>query len=308
MSGQTHFSHVLVIENPKSGQTESRTSAFIEALGREGVYVEVRELGSGPIEALLHDVEDFGAVVAAGGDGTVSAVAHALNGRLVPLLAYPAGTANLIAQNLHLPGDPRELARILLAGHTLTIDLAEMEVDGRTVGFTMLAGAGADAAMIRDSEALKSQFGVSAYVVAALRQVNHPRVPFRITVDDALVEVEAVAVMVANFGMANFRLPIANGISPTDGLLTVVVVTNSNRLGLLPDFINSLRSRLNLGDPVFTGNIEVFQARSVTVEADQPLPVQYDGEACGDSTPFTARVLPGAVRFLTEVSEDDLLT
>ena len=297
-----------MIENPRSGQTEGKTAAFGETLAREGVYVVHRRLDEGPLDALLQDADQFQAVVAAGGDGTVSAVAHALIGRATPLLAYPAGTANLIAQNLHLPGDPAGLAGVLLAGRSLTVDLAELELAGRTLGFTMLAGVGADAAMIRDSEALKAQFGVGAYVVAALRQVNHPRVPFRLTVDGQAHEIEAVAVMVANFGMANFRLPIAGGISPTDGRLAVVVVTGTHRLGLIPDFINSVRSRLSLGDPQFTGNLEVFQAREVRVEADRPLPVQYDGETCEDATAFTARVLPDAARFLTSVTAEDLLT
>lgn len=315
MVGQTHFSHppgargpVLLIENPRSGQTNAGTEAFTAYLRALGVAVEQRSLDGRPLSALLDDAQRFAAVVAAGGDGTVSAVAHALRERPRPILAYPAGTANLIAQNLNLPGDPQALARILLRGHGVTVDLAELEVGGRQLGFTMLAGAGADAAMIRDSDALKGRFGVMAYVLAALKQVGHPRVPFRLTLDGRLVEIEAVAVMVANFGMANFRMPIASGISPTDGQLSVVAVTGAHPLGLLPDFLNSLHARLNLGDPVLKGNVEVFEARQVLVEADGQVPVQYDGEVCDDCTPFSARVLPKAARFLSDTTPDLLMT
>ena len=42
----------------------------------------------------------------------------------------------------------------------------------------------------------------------------------------------------------------------------------------------------------------------VTVEATPPLAVQYDGEVTGSTTPFTARMLPEAARFV--VSEECL--
>ncbi len=42
----------------------------------------------------------------------------------------------------------------------------------------------------------------------------------------------------------------------------------------------------------------------MTVEATPPLAVQYDGEVTGSTTPFTARMLPEAARFV--VSEECL--
>lgn len=41
-------------------------------------------------------------MIAAGGDGTVSSVAHALAGSGMPIMVYPAGTANLVALNLEV--------------------------------------------------------------------------------------------------------------------------------------------------------------------------------------------------------------
>ena len=62
--------------------------------------------GTTSIDSLL-DASDFDVVVASGGDGTVTSVAawHANTG--VPLLPYPAGTANLLSLNLAQPNEPR---------------------------------------------------------------------------------------------------------------------------------------------------------------------------------------------------------
>ena len=54
---------------------------------------------------LARDAVSAGArlVVAAGGDGTVRACAHALAGTGVPLAIVPRGTANLAARALRIP-------------------------------------------------------------------------------------------------------------------------------------------------------------------------------------------------------------
>nr|WP_043816615.1 diacylglycerol kinase family protein [Deinococcus maricopensis] len=302
---------VLVVHNPKSGQGDSQLPTFLDRLRERGVHIEERELSvDTPIADLVHDLEDFTALVGAGGDGTVSALAYAARDREIPLLAYPAGTANLIAQNLELPRDPNTLADILIAGHTIRLDLGEIEVgsEGQRHGFAMLAGAGADAAMIRDSEELKERYGVMAYVLSAMKQVNPKKTTFNLVVDGEPRQFEGIGVMVANFGMANYRLPITSDISPSDGRFTVVLLKAGNIFRLIPNLIDSVRAKLNLGDPMFSGNLETFEAHEVTVDAAEPFPLQYDGELHVETTPFTARILPGAIRFFTPAAKQDLDT
>ena len=311
MTGQTTSPtrRVLVVFNPRSGQGDSGLPEFVEFLRDSGAEVTERELQPDvPLGESVQDLANYSAVVAAGGDGTVSGVAYAVRGQDVPLLAYPAGTANLIAQNLDLPRDPAELARIVLAGHAVRVDLGEVEVRGEKSGFCMLAGAGADAAMIRDSEDLKERFGAMAYVMSAMKQLNPQKTRFRLTLDGEQREFEGIGVMVANFGMANYRLPITDDISPSDGRFTVILLRAGNILRLVPNLIDSVRGRLGLGDPLFSDNLETLEAREVTVDAADPFPLQYDGELHVETTPFTARILPGAIRFLTHVRRDELDT
>lgn len=300
---------VLVVFNPKSGKGDSLLPTFNTLLRGAGADVTERELvPDKPMTEYLQDLDSFAAVVAAGGDGTVSSLAYAARYRNVPVLAYPAGTANLIAQNLNLPDDPAQLAALLAAGHAVRVDMGEVQVQGETTGFCMLAGAGADAAMIRDSEDLKGKFGAMAYVMGALKQLNPQHTTFHLTIDGVKREFEGIGVMVANFGMANYRLPITSDINPSDGKFTVILMKAGNLLRLVPNLIDSVRARLNLGDPLFSSNLETVEAREIMVEADDAFPLQYDGELHGETTPFSAKILPGAVRFITSASGDQIST
>ena len=300
---------ILLITNPKSGNGDSGLPEFKKYLQQEGFQVTERELHPDtPMSEYVKDVTDYAAVVAAGGDGTVSSVAYASRYKNIPILAYPAGTANLIAQNLNLPTEPAELARIVKEAHALRVDMGEVEVRGEKSGFCMLAGAGADAAMIRDSEELKEKFGALAYVMSAMKQINPRKTTFKLVIDGEQREFEGIGVMVANFGMANYRLPITSDINPSDGQFTVILLKAGNILRLVPNLIDSVRAKLNLGDPLFSGNLETIQARTIEVDAAEPFPLQYDGELHVQTTPFTARILPGAIRFLTPASEPDLET
>lgn len=315
MTGQTSppgppsTPRVLVVFNPKSGKGDSDLPEFVRLLRAGGAEVVQRELSRDtPLEEQVSDLGAFDSLVAAGGDGTVSSLAYAIRDSGVPLLAFPAGTANLIAQNLDLPTTAPELAALVLAGHTITVDLGEIEVRGQKKGFAMLAGAGADAAMIRDSEELKEQFGVMAYVLSAMKQLNPKKTTFTLTLDGETREFEGIGVMAANFGMANYRMPITTDIDPADGQFTVVLLKAGNLLRLIPNLIDSVRAKLNLGDPLFSGNLETVYAREVTVDAADAFPLQYDGELMVETTPFTARILPGAARFITAAREEEVET
>lgn len=304
---------VLVIFNPKSGQGDSSLPELLDLLRAQGIPLTERALeGERPMAEFVHDLEDYAAVIGAGGDGTVSALAYAMAQRQarIPLLAFPAGTANLIALNLAIPSEPEALLQLMLSGHTLALDLGELETGdgGERKGFAMLAGAGADASMIKESEPLKKNFGTMAYVLAAMRQINPPTTTFHICADGQERTFTGIGVMVANLGMANYRIPITADISPNDGQFTVILLKEGNILRLGANLLDSLKAKFKLGDPAFSDNLETFTAREIEVVAEDPFPLQFDGEIHVERTPFKARVLPQAVQFFTTQTEGDLNT
>ncbi len=70
--------------------------------------------------------EKTDAIVAGGGDGTVSAVASALVGTGIPLGILPLGNMNQFARDLHVPTDIEAAARSLLIGHIAHVDVGEV--------------------------------------------------------------------------------------------------------------------------------------------------------------------------------------
>ena len=295
--------NVLVIINPRARPSEATLNAYLEALGDHGAEVTLRSFsGDATLDELLRDAADRDAVAAIGGDGTVSSVAYALRDTGVPVLAYPGGTANLIARNLRLPTDPAALAAATLAGRPAPIDLGELtaparaDSPARTVGFCVAAGAGFDAAIMETARGLKATIGEGAYVMGALQNLAPTVAQFTLELDGKAVETEGIAVLVVNLARLQFDLAMAHGSDAQDGLLEVIVVKTRTAAGLLPTVWAAMLDRVQ-EHPQRPG-LAIHSARHVSIAAEPPLPLQYDGELMPCRTPAEARVLPGAAMFI----------
>lgn len=230
-------------------------------------------------------------VVAAGGDGTVSAVAGGLVGTEARLGILPLGTGNVLARELGLPL-VLEDAVALLAGPHATAALDAMKIGDRY--FFTQVGVGIDALMIRDtSKEQKKRFGRLAYLWTGLTRLLgfRPR-RFTIAVGDRREEHRATEVLVANsgtLGQEPFRW--GPGIRPDDGRVDLCIFRTRSLLDYLRLAWNVVRRR-HRDDP----NLRYLEAdRAVHIAARRPLPVQADGEIIGE-TPVTVEVVPGAVR------------
>ncbi len=131
-------------------------------------------------------------VMAAGGDGTVRAVAESLRGTGVPIGLLPSGTGNLLARNLSVAlDDLGHAVETAFTGTPRAIDVGIVQAeraDGSRTTHTFLAvaGLGLDAQMAANTNAmLKARVGWLAYVegiARALRDHNSVRIPY--SVDD----------------------------------------------------------------------------------------------------------------------------
>lgn len=293
---------LLVINNLSSGFGEGAVYDFARSFSRDGDEVCLRSTdGSTDVRDLLRDAAAFDAVVASGGDGTVATVSYLLANTGVPVLPFPAGTANLLALNLASPLEPHALAKMVREGRTLDFDLGEIEVAGRKFGFGIMAGAGYDAAIMHGAEAGKRLFGPMAYLSAAVLNPMPQKSRFSIELDGRTVESEGLGILLVNFSKIQFDIAVTHGNEPRDGEFDVVVLKAKTAFELIPAVFAGLLDRG--GEfPDRTGALEIHRARTVRVEADPPMEVQYDGEATRLTTPFSARILPRAARFY--VSEE----
>lgn len=286
----------LIIHNTASGPRSDEIFAFQRALLEPGDEVVMRTIMAGKdINELVEDATSFDAVVASGGDGTVASVAYAIRNSGVPVLVFPSGTANLLANNIGNASDPPALAKTLRMGTRVNLDLCEFEYrDANGVlqrrGFLNMAGAGYDASIMQGSASLKAMFGQFSYYLAALGNLDPGIAHLYLTLDGTTVEAEGICVLVGNWASVNQAFEIIPGSSPTDGLLDIAVLTAKNSVELLPAVIGSVFT--HSGD---YPNVAIYHAREVELVCDPAFPMQYDGEVIENATtPFKARVLPGA--------------
>ncbi|HSE53738.1 MAG TPA: diacylglycerol kinase family protein, partial [Gemmatimonadales bacterium] len=127
--------HVAVILNPGSGagsaeELGEQIAIAFRAAGRE-VRITLARSGPELTDAVRGAIAGkAAAVVAGGGDGTVSAVAAGLLGHDTPLGVLPLGTLNHFARDLGVPLGLEEAVEVILGGHTTAVDVGE--VNGQT--------------------------------------------------------------------------------------------------------------------------------------------------------------------------------
>ncbi len=108
MAPEVDTSRVFVVVNAKSGNSspEEVRKAWLAHQVKNSGECRIYEPGAGEdILAVVRGAasQGFDTVVAAGGDGTVSAVANGLIGTGARLGIIPLGTANVLAHELGIP-------------------------------------------------------------------------------------------------------------------------------------------------------------------------------------------------------------
>lgn len=290
---------LLVINNMVSGLDDGAIFDYIRSFSKDGDEVVLRTTdGTTDLRAYLYDAEDFDAVIASGGDGTISAIAYELADTAIPLLPFPAGTANLLTANLYSPNEPHALVDMTRSLQTMDFDIGEMTLsDGTKHGFLIMAGAGYDATIMEDAEEGKKLLGQMAYFTSAFTNTNPQFSDFEIMIDGEKVLSSGVGVLIINFSKIQFDISVIHENNPRDGLFDVVILKTKDAYGLLPAFFAALLDRS--GDfPNRSNAFEVFRAKDVSVIATPALKVQYDGEAIDHFTPFKIRMLPKACRLV----------
>lgn len=286
-----------VIVNPGArGARAGGRVAVLRALNPSPRVLETR--AAGDARAMARELAERGAplIVAAGGDGTVNEVVNGIADAgaadRVALGVLPMGTMNVFAAELRLPANRLEDCwRLILNGVPREIDL--WRVNG--VCFVQLAGAGMDAAIIRETTwERKRRFGALSYVMSGLRQMRRRAPLLTVTAPDR-PPLAGTAVLAGNGRLYGGPFPLFPGATFTDGLLDVVVVHGQSWLHFL-----ALGRALLSGRYTGAGRLATyFQTGSLTVEGAEPVPCEADGELAGTASPVrleragTLRVIGG---------------
>jgi diacylglycerol kinase family enzyme len=238
------------------------------------------------------------ALVAAGGDGTVNAVAAAALEHDLPLGVLPSGTLNHFARDLDLPGDvdaaADAIADALAAGRERRVDVAT--ANGRL--FLNNASLGLYATMVVDRERQQRRLHRgkwSALLRATLAALRDPHAfEIAIEADGQRLRRKTPFVFVGNNDYVVQGPDAGTRASLDDGLLSVYVLHPRTAAGLL-----WLALRTLLRGVAGARDLDAFATRSLEVRARTGrLPFACDGEAGEIEPPVRFEVRPRALRVL----------
>lgn len=211
---------VIVSVNPNSGSS-SRSDliqSVSEKLNRSGFHAvvlsDIAEVASQ--SKRFHDARRLRAVVAAGGDGTVSLLANTID-QGIPLAILPLGTENLLAKHLNLTADPDQLVNLLKNGTEKKLDA------GRANGklFLVMASCGFDANVVEKLHSARtghiSHLSYFRPILSSLRRYQYPQL--NITIDDDETALSASWLFLFNVSRYAMNLPIVPDADPCDGML-----------------------------------------------------------------------------------------
>jgi diacylglycerol kinase (ATP) len=233
-------------------------------------------------------------VFAWGGDGTVQRCIDVLAGTGTPLAIVPAGTANLLATNLGIPDDIAAAVRTGLEGARRPIDVGR--VNGER--FAVMAGAGLDAAMIRDADdGLKDRVGRIAYLWTGARNVDAKPFRTKIRVDGATwFDDRASCVLVGNVGKLFGGVEAFEDARPDDGMLELGVVTADG----LVEWARTI-ARTAVGSTAKSPFVQVTRGRKIEAELSRKVLYELDGGDREKTKSLEVDVEPGAIQICVPV-------
>ena len=283
-----------LIANPAAGRARNLTllNTLRSLLDKAGIEHELKVTqapGLAITVALAAAEEGCEGVLAYGGDGTLSEIASGIVGTGLALGIIPAGTRNLFAKELDLPQRLQGAVDVIAAGHTRKIEVGQ--VGGRY--FLLCAGAGVDAALVRDVKPrTKRRLGKFAYYLRAFQTALHYRFPaIRMVTDDG-VTLQGGQVVIANGRRYADGLAIAPGASPFDGVMDGCVFRGRKLRNYLRYYLAVRRGR-HLLEP----DVEYYKGTRFLLRAaveGTRIPLHLDGEYLCD-LPVEIKVIPAAL-------------
>jgi diacylglycerol kinase (ATP) len=310
-----------IVFNPVKADVEALREAVAAAEAEHGwaetrwYETSVEDAGQGVTKQALEEGADL--VVAAGGDGTVRAVAEGMRDSGVPLGLVPAGTGNLLARNLDFkPGDHANAIDVAFGGNERTIDagIAQIEHEDGSRSehlYTVMAGFGLDAKMIaKTDEKLKKRVGWLAYIdggVRALVELKPVRVQYSLD-GRPTRSMKVHTILLGNCGQLPGGILLMPEARPDDGILDIVALRPEGPFGWLKVwnklvFENGVLRKSAAGRKLIDLDKDVrsvtsLRGRKLVLRVEEAQEFQLDGDEMGTAIAVNSWIDEGALRVM----------
>jgi diacylglycerol kinase (ATP) len=246
---------------------------------------------------IARSVADRGAdlILAAGGDGTINEVVNGMAHSSIPLAILPAGTANVLANELGLGKTMERAAETLThcVPERVALGLFSSDTGEPPRHFLLMAGAGLDADIVFHlNQRMKDRLGKIAYWLAGWSRFGRKLPEFLVTIEGRKYQTSfALASRVRNYGG---DLEIAPSISLFDDEFEVVLFEGASSLHYVKYMLGTLTRSLEgmRGVTILRATKAAFHA-----PAHGEVHVQLDGEYVG-LAPGRVELIPNALTLL----------
>jgi diacylglycerol kinase family enzyme len=292
---------VRVIVNRQGGTVKAGADDFEtrlqDAFDAAGVEADIRLTEPDDIfDALAEGAKAPGldALVAGGGDGTLSCAAGHLAGTGRPLGILPLGTLNHLARDAGIPAGLEEAVAIVGAGHVREIDLAE--VNGRIFVNNSSVGLYPDMVRLREAEQERKGRGKRlAMLSASLATLRHfRRHRLWIGAEGLEAPIHTPLLFVGNNRYAVNLLSLGQREALDEDELCLYAIRARSRAGMFWAGIRGIFGRLDQQRDFVT-----FYVREAEVSSDRDaMVISADGETVRMEMPLRYRIRPKALKLI----------
>ena len=291
----------LLIINSKSGPNHDsilHVRDLVEMLGTFGIRADVRvklrkSLTRKEARAAARG-KRYKLVIAAGGDGTVEAVASGLVGTEATLGIIPLGTYNNVATCLGIPADVERACALIAGGAARRIDVGQVVAQHmkRPRVFLEVSTVGLGAALGPLGQHIeKGRWDQAAQTLPGVMDMAPTPTRVRLDNEPNGCVSNTLLVTVSNSPRAGAGLPLAPAAHMDDGLLDVCIYADMDQSAILGQF---LPNPVGNSSDVLVNKIQRSRARTVEIDTSRPMPVSIESKLVG-VTPARFSVLTGAL-------------
>jgi diacylglycerol kinase family enzyme len=293
---------VIVNTGSRTGK-DLDEGAITRAFAAHGRQADVHRVRGDGIGDAVRRALDAGAtiIVAAGGDGTVNAVAaELLDGDDAALAVLPHGTLNHFARDIGMPAGIEDAAAVIAIGHAREVDVGE--VNGRA--FLNNSSLGLYARLVVERERLQqhSNLGKWPALLRAGWSVLRHRHVFSVVlhVDGRELRRRTPFVFVGNNDYVIEGLHSGERDRLDAGVLAIYVLRPNGPWGLVMLAMRAMAGRIVRGR-----DLDQLHATSLLVESHHAqADVARDGEVCLLQTPLRYRIRQRALRVIAPIARD----
>lgn len=296
---------LFVVMNAASGrgdtqQTINTLQEKLAAAGREFELFLIEHAGQLPAlseQAARKAHERGGAVIGAGGDGTLNAVAQQAFAVDCSFGALPQGTFNYFGRNHHIPEDLSAAIDALLQSTPRAAQVGQ--VNGKL--FLVNASVGLYPRLLQEREAYKQQYGRSRIVAFAASVFSlvqdHRALALHIELDGRQQQLFTSTLFVGNNALQLEQVGIDEAVA-VPGQLAAISVRPGGKLKMLSLLFRGAVGKLGASD-----HIDSFAFTQLVVNPRLPygrkrIKVAIDGEIFWFDTPLQFSIAPRPLKLL----------